>query len=161
MDRISRVCISITLELGKIQRNSPDCHVWYVHRRVLGRRGVLTEEAKWYEHQVTPDWFAQITPVVDLALSTAIRNNLIADGLLDEKSSLLKSDSFQITWADDVKRWNILPQDGIGLTTSACIFEEMNVAFGYHWTHARNDNQTFAWLDGGYQKLQKTGAATL
>lgn len=107
-------------------------------------------EKRWYEHPLTPDWYSQMIPGVDLPLSMKIVDHMRAEGWLDERNMITSRD-FQKDWFGTTKQWNLTPQrNQTGLMLDYAIYDETKVAYAHHKTIAREDHDMFAWFEGAH-----------
>ncbi|CAM6099423.1 unnamed protein product [Calypogeia fissa] len=124
----------------------------YYDRKLLRSKGVPTKEVRWYEHSVTQYWFAELIPGLDQATSIEIHRCLKESKWLDEVTGFLSPD-FQNEWFEKAREWKVFPVDLTEekrLILEDRVFEELNVAYAYHVTLARTNNDLFAWFEGGY-----------
>lgn len=125
-------------------------------RRIFATRGIATAEAKWYEHPLTPDWYSELVPGVDLRLSMKIVDHLRDEGWLDEEN-LLTSADYRGDWYVTFARWNLTPQvNHTGLMLDEAIYEETNVAYARHTTFARKNPDMFEWFEGAYSSQESS-----
>lgn len=125
-------------------------------RKLFESRGIITAESRWYEHPLTPDWYSQLIPGIDLPLSMKIVDHMRDEGWLDERN-VISSTDFQKDWYGTTRRWNLTPRHNHeGELLDIALYEETMVAYAKHKTFARKNEDMFAWFEGSYRSQESS-----
>ncbi|CAA2973904.1 uncharacterized protein LOC111396345 [Olea europaea subsp. europaea] len=110
---------------------------------VLREKGVDVTEIKCMEFPLTPDFFANRIPGLDLTLSRKLFDLFTEKGFID-KNSYMRDDGRRIPWKTVLQERNILLPDKSLVNH---IQEEMNLAFAYHEMTSLQSQQIFDWFE--------------
>lgn len=129
-------------------------------RRTFASRGILSAETRWYEHPLTPEWYTEMIPGVDLPLSMKIIDHMRDEGWLDE-ASMITSDDFVYDWSAATVRWNLTQVTHPGPLLSDAIYEETMVAYARHISFARKNDEMFAWFEATHIAWQENSISAV
>lgn len=115
-------------------------------RWILESKGVPTRQLTWYAHPITPEWFSDYIPRVDVPLSKAIFSSVKGEGWMDEENFLI-TDSWYGSWPTDLRRWNLILSDHVGELLESAVKDELLIAWANHTTIARLDEEMFAFFE--------------
>ncbi|KAL2483471.1 hypothetical protein Fot_44925 [Forsythia ovata] len=110
---------------------------------VLREKGVDVAEIKCMEFPLTPDFFANRIPGLDLTLSRKLFDLFKEKGFID-KNGYMRDDGRAIPWKTALEERDILLPDKSLVNH---IQEEMNLAFAYHEMTSLQSQQIFDWFD--------------
>ncbi|KAL2471226.1 hypothetical protein Adt_39362 [Abeliophyllum distichum] len=110
---------------------------------VLREKGVDVAEIKCMEFPLTPDFFANRIPGLDLTLSRKLFDLFKEKGFID-KNGYMRDDGRTIPWKTALEERDILLPDKSLVNQ---IQEEMNLAFAYHEMTSLQSQQIFDWFD--------------
>ncbi|PIN08341.1 hypothetical protein CDL12_19085 [Handroanthus impetiginosus] len=110
---------------------------------VMREKGIDVAEIKCTEFPLTPHFFANRIPGLDITLSEKLFNCFKENGFIDE-NGYMRDDGRAIPWK------TALEEKGISLPDKSLvnhIQEEMNLAFAYHEMTSLQSKQIFDWFE--------------
>lgn len=110
---------------------------------VMREKGIDVAEVKCMEFPLTPQFFANRIPGLDLTLSVKLFNVFRDKGFID-KNGYMRDDGRAIPWKTAVEERNIFLPDKSLVNQ---IQEEMNVAFAYHEMTSLQSQQILDWFE--------------
>lgn len=106
-------------------------------------KGIDVAEIECLEFPITPEFFANRIPGLDLVLSVKLFDVFQEKGFVD-KNGYMRDDGRKIPWKTAVEERNILLPDKSLVNH---IQEEMNLAFAYHEMTSLQSQQIFDWFE--------------